>query len=759
MRTIPSFKPSLSIRPEYLVRSLGLILLSSFLAYIWVLVHYIHPAPFHLFKDPELAYMMDSLSLFKGKLYEFYQHPGTPVEILGSFLLILTYPFLSQNFVSHHLQHPETFMILARGVLTIGHIVGCVLLARHAIRINHWTDALFSIAIPASFYALSAWLGFRGVILWDHNSFTLPAGSVLLLAVLVTFRSGQQVRSQRIMALGFGMGVLTATQLYFITWVVGLIVTITCFHLLHRHSWTQAIQSTVFAGLAAIFGFVVVTLPIINHYGNLFGWIKRLIFHQGTYGLGEPGIFSPQVVWINLIQMWNHSPAFCIAIPLILLILGLTAFLQFPNSSDNRNRGLWAVTCGLSIQLVVTLIIILKHYGDHYLLAIAAIVPLLLAVAHTLFSGSSVRPSRICYAIISMAVFTGFILNLKHFTTAYANRFQASRLAQEKAENFFKEYAAAIGKDKKSLKVVWSINTDSPCFARWHNSREYRGVFDKEISRICPSDFYLLLYSPYIYLDGQHILLEDFDWDVLVVAQEFLPQWTYLIDYGHVSSRGDLLFFANWKQLDNLTKEVAEAPFQGYNIFSVGRRFFFGVSQHEGGLSFERLRRSDYRNLIEGSALNEVQGRIAGLSAPSEQVQKPILITEWYRGYRIVRMRDRFYGIPYGDVQFDLERFWARDHANGVEATTLEKVKDGIDALWRPEVVVQGHRGYDIYQAGQSFYGIRQSDGEFDLKRFHMGKYRDYVNAFSIGETKKRIDALVPKAPIECGRRHSAGFD
>jgi hypothetical protein len=107
------------------------------------------------------------------------------------------------------------------------------------------------------------------------------------------------------MALGFGMGVLTATQLYFITWVVGLIVTIACFHLLHRHSWAQAIQSSVYAGLAATFGFVVVTLPIINQYGNLFGWIKRLIFHQGNYGLGKPGIFSPQVVWINLIQMWK----------------------------------------------------------------------------------------------------------------------------------------------------------------------------------------------------------------------------------------------------------------------------------------------------------------------------------------------------------------------------------------------------------------------------------------------------------------------
>ena len=277
-----------------------------------------------------------------------------------------------------------------------------------------------------------------------------------------------------------------------------------------------------------------------------------------------------------------------------------------------------------------------------------------------------------------------------------------------------------------------------------------------EISGICPRDFYLLLYSPYVYVAGEHVLLEDFDWDLMVVAQEFLPQWPYLLDYGYVSPDGDLVFIANWKHLDSLTDKVAQGAYHGYNIFSVGRRFFFGISQREGELRFERLRRSDYRNLVEGTTLNEVQSRIAGLSAPSEQVQKPTLITEWYRGYRLFRLRDRFYGMQYGDVQLDLERFWAGDHANGVEATTLEKVKEGIDALWRPEVIVQGYRGYDIYQAGQYFYGIRQSDGEFDLKRFHMGKYRGYVNASSTDEIKKRIDALMPEVTIDFSRQHPA---
>ena len=80
-----------------------------------------------------------------------------------------------------------------------------------------------------------------------------------------------------------------------------------------------------------------------------------------------------------------------------------------------------------------------------------------------------------------MAVFTGFILNLKHFTNAYGNRFQASLFTQEKAEKFFKEYAAATGKDKKSLKVVWSIGYRIlRALHEWRDRREYRGMFGRE---------------------------------------------------------------------------------------------------------------------------------------------------------------------------------------------------------------------------------------------------------------------------------------
>ena len=182
---------------------------------------------YHFYHDPEMAYMIDSLGVFKGELYDFCQHPGTPVALIGSFLFALTYPFLGpkNDFLMHHLENPELFMSITRGMLTIAHIVAAILLIKHTIRVKRWVDALFAVAVAASFYVVSAFLGFRSVILWDHNSFNMPFGSLLLLGLFVTLTS-EPIRGWRVLAIGCAAGVLTAAQVYFLTWVIGILVTL-----------------------------------------------------------------------------------------------------------------------------------------------------------------------------------------------------------------------------------------------------------------------------------------------------------------------------------------------------------------------------------------------------------------------------------------------------------------------------------------------------------------------------------------------------
>ena len=46
--------------------------------------------------DPEYAYFMDSLVVFKGIPYTYADHPGTPVSMLGTFFYLLNLSFSSE---------------------------------------------------------------------------------------------------------------------------------------------------------------------------------------------------------------------------------------------------------------------------------------------------------------------------------------------------------------------------------------------------------------------------------------------------------------------------------------------------------------------------------------------------------------------------------------------------------------------------------------------------------------------------------------
>src|SRR5271157_3901179 len=85
----------------------------------------VHPL-FYQNYDPEIQYFMNSLMAFKGQSYYYVDHPGTPLEIIGSFILALTYPFISGNlnhFILYHLKDPNFFLSLAHLFVTVASIV------------------------------------------------------------------------------------------------------------------------------------------------------------------------------------------------------------------------------------------------------------------------------------------------------------------------------------------------------------------------------------------------------------------------------------------------------------------------------------------------------------------------------------------------------------------------------------------------------------------------------------------------------------
>jgi len=359
-------------------------------------VNWNEPASFNTVKyDPEFPYFMNSLAVFKGKPYIYIEHPGIPVELLGTGLLALTYPFIqgtSDTFVMYHLSRPELFLTLVRAFLSLFGLICVFLLSRHSVRIKHWTDAFFSIAVAATFFAVLSPLTFDSLTYWSHNSFNFPFGTLLLLLLLMRLRSNQEIRWWEISLFGMGAGILTAVTIYHATWVIGIAVAICISDFLKKRRWHKIILSGLIVGISSIFGFIVATIPMAKRYRYFLWWVKHLITHQGRYGKGEIGITSLNQLQKNFAALWSEAPilfiSLCIAIALILLTLIIH------RRKLNQNPGLWGIALGLSVQSIATFLIILKHYGRTYLLAVAAILPLLLSAVYSLLSQSNPRSRK-----------------------------------------------------------------------------------------------------------------------------------------------------------------------------------------------------------------------------------------------------------------------------------------------------------------------------------------------------------------------------
>src|SRR5215211_3217894 len=101
----------------HLQKTIGILGIIFLLAGFWLYASIIikGPQPYYRDYDPEMAYFMNSLAPFKGAPYFYTDHPGTPVEILGTMLLGAAYAFCNNraNFISDYLENPASFLNVA----------------------------------------------------------------------------------------------------------------------------------------------------------------------------------------------------------------------------------------------------------------------------------------------------------------------------------------------------------------------------------------------------------------------------------------------------------------------------------------------------------------------------------------------------------------------------------------------------------------------------------------------------------------------
>jgi hypothetical protein len=487
-----------------------------------VLTALVMPLTARLHYDPSLQYMLSSLAWFRGGTYDYIDHPGTPVEVVGTVLLGLMYPLTASSpggFIAYQLAHPQVFLSVAQTLLVATSVVVCFVFAQRAISdVTHWTQALVCAGLAGLFFVLLP-DAFQSLAFWSHESFCFPAGTLLSLLVLLAVRRGG--RPTWCVVLGLAAGVLTSVQVYFAAWVVGTTVALAVVTRISGATWRHTVWVGLTVAATSAVGFVVATLPIHDRYRQFGGWMRLLLTHQGTYGADPEGLPSAQLAASNFGSLVGGAPLLFGASGAVLLLLTWRlCHVRLSRASFTCHTGLLCAGLGFVAQVLVLLLMVTKHPGLKYLLPVAATLPVLAATALDGLDPKMLS-TRILFGGLGLTLLAGFAAALSAAVAAHTGAVEALRRDDAATEQTLATLASQRGENRASLRTLWTYGTTSPCYALWFGDEGADDLFHEDIARVCPNDANLNVWNAEITSNESNSSLADSpDWDIVVIGQD-----------------------------------------------------------------------------------------------------------------------------------------------------------------------------------------------------------------------------------------------
>ena len=499
--------------------------LAAILIGYYVLSEWLAPLPFYSMKyDPEMPYFINSLALFKGVPYAFIDHPGTPVEVLGTVMLALTRPWtrsMGALFIPYHLENPQVFLAIAHGSLTVASVACLLLLARRAIEDRSRRGIVAASAVAVAFYAVHPEAAFRTLTTWSHNSFAFPAGTLLVLWLVVRLRKKEAITPGEAVLAGVLSGLLAAVQLYFLAWSGGVITALVVQAWLRGEGWMAVGRKAVASLAGAGLGFFVGFAPVMHRFRDFYLWVDRLVFRQGRYGFGPEGITSPGV-WLDHLELLSRQSPWPFVASGIIVGAVLTAMWLRRRSLRDR-AGWWAACLGLLLQLGLLWAVIGKHPGSVYLLAVAAVVPLLLALALEALLAEGGRWPFVATGLGAL-VLAAFAAGWVSSAVNHLRKVDLVARIERAIEQQVLAYAHRVGEDPEEMDILWAYGAPSRCYALRFGNLAAGIALEDEIDSVCDHEWVYEVWGRYAMIRGRNeALAGNTDWDLAIVPDRFRP--------------------------------------------------------------------------------------------------------------------------------------------------------------------------------------------------------------------------------------------
>ncbi len=466
--------------------------------------------------DPAAWYFLDSLAPFAGKPYTYIDHPGTPVHIIGTFLLGLTYPFFGspQKLIGYFIAEPETFFVMANGFLLAMNLLTIFLFYRIATKTLQNDKLLTGMALSLMYFSIHPH-GFSSLTYWSHNSFNFIFGTLWLLWLYHETQTGQIPRKKGFL-LGLTAGALVTTQLYLLPWLAGGAVTVFFLALFRDKSLRAALLDGLVFSSGGILGIALLLVPAYEALPRLLGWLTRLAASQGIYGTGEAGFYSLQLIPLSLGFWSQHAPAMMIT---LFLTFSLTCFSLWKTKRGHLplSPANLALALGLTLQTLLLMLVLGKFfYRLRYVLALAALLPVLSMLALKLAEQAHLRIDwlkRLAFAalLISMAIF------LSREMTSQRKKALDERETAISRSQVVTILAKQKGVNEKDLVVVYAFSTPLKC-AGLLTANNWIRAFDAEIAALCPNQYAIYDFKFDYELNTPHPIpqIEQINWDLVL---------------------------------------------------------------------------------------------------------------------------------------------------------------------------------------------------------------------------------------------------
>lgn len=475
-----------------------------------------HPA-YWFHTDPAAWYFLDSLAPFAGKPYVYVDHPGTPVHLIGTFLLGLTYPFFDSQeaFIRYYIGKPEAFFVQANLFLLAANILTILVFYKTVSPGLNRDKILAASALSLMYFGIHPH-GFNSLIYWSHNSFNFIFGTLWLLWLYNALHKKTPPGWKTLSALGFAAGALSMTQLYLLAWLAGGVVSVFAFGLRSGRSMRQALGDgfILLAGGAA--GILTLLAPISGQVPRMLEWLARLLGTDGLYGAGAKNLYSLNLIPLSIGFWAQYTPALMLALGLTLIGLATIAWLTRQKHLDISPAD-FAMLAGMLVQIAALLLILSKFFSRiRYTLSLAAVLPVLVFIIIKLLENS---PWNL--APIKRMLYIGTIISALFFMVDDM-QIQGQRDFVEKDAAQARSVAAASfaqskGIAKDEVVTVYGFGTPLKC-AGLLLANNWIRAFDREIGDLCPNQYalYDFAFDVEFNLTQPVPHIEEIDWDLVV---------------------------------------------------------------------------------------------------------------------------------------------------------------------------------------------------------------------------------------------------